>query len=357
MSRSHVSQLPPEMLINILSLVDQQDKINAEMVCKAWLSACRHDRVTLWRSVDLQMCNFLDHGQGGLTVPPDMPAVVKWVLRRVTGIQRLGIGGLGSACERQGLEKLKHFTYCIVALLTTLPRLSTLSLTDCSNTDGVLCSILRSLPNLQHLADLEVVGIDCKQEVEALLKALLAGLKLTSLHLNCASGTKLHGSLSALTSLQTLRLCFSDGCRLSRQLGDSLSALHGLTSLWLEHNAAAELAFTTGFGNLSCLQSLRLRVDMTDVDDTEDEGLGRPSLSHFMQSLAAGNEVREPHLRKLLATLQHLDLLLEFGTSDAWAPALSRLQLTGLSLLAVDEGDITAAVEQTAGLGLQQLNF
>lgn len=43
--------------------------------------------------------------------------------------------------------------------------------------------------------------------------------------------------------------------------------------------------------------------------------------------------MRKPHLRKLLATLQHLDLLLEVGTSDPWAPALSRLQLTGLSLL------------------------
>lgn len=120
--------------------------------------------------------------------------------------------------------------------------------------------------------------------MEALSKALHAGLKLTGLHLSCASGDQLRGSLATLSSLQTLRLSFLTGRRLPPQLEGSLSTLRGLTSLRLENNAAAEFAFTAAFGSLSRLQSLHLQVDMTDTDEDED----RPSLSYFMQSLAAG---------------------------------------------------------------------
>lgn len=60
----------------------------------------------------------------------------------------------------QGSTKLKDFNDHVAALLTTAPRLSTLSLTDCSDTNGALCSILRSLPHLQHLANLEIIGVD-----------------------------------------------------------------------------------------------------------------------------------------------------------------------------------------------------
>lgn len=104
MSRMHISQLPPELLIKVLSFGDQQDKINAEMVCKAWLSACRLNRGALWQNVDLQlMRKSAAHGHGVQALPLDVPAIINWLLSRISGVKMLRIGGLDRARRREVL--------------------------------------------------------------------------------------------------------------------------------------------------------------------------------------------------------------------------------------------------------------
>lgn len=128
-----------------------------------------------------------------------------------------------------------------------------------------------------------------------------------------------------------------------------------LHTLWLGSNVAG-MAFSTALGALTRLQTLGVAFAYMVAEP--DEGVVG-FCAGMRQLAAAEGAALPPHLQRLTATLQQLEV--DFGDDfgNGWVPVLRRLQhLTSLKFWSVGESDdVESALAEAAKLPLRSSAF
>lgn len=178
----------------------------------------------------------------------------------------------------------------------------------------------------------------------------LTDLQLVAVHPDAAA--PLSGLIPQLTALSKLGI-FNEGCICTDGLTDMLRACSSLPELrivclpgFIEHSDGAE-GFCDALGTLTQIETLDLRGCFRNVEEMRNFPLAAPlqeSYSRVPDALAGALE-RLPHLK----TLGLADTL-EGQEADCVFQAVSKLQLTGLSLSCMDFCAQRSVVDVFAGI-------